>query len=323
MLSGVATVVPTGGSPAYAEPLAGATYPLVLRGDSYLWWRSLGGVLLAPMIWLLLGGVVSTAVLGVAWSAAHRDLEKNAFIEAAGQFRHWEGMLSAHLQIALLIPICVLMVRYVHGVRPGFLWSVEGRPRWRFLAASIGVAMAVFALYIAALPLWGEPLRWQPQEGLWAFVVVIVLVGPLQAAAEEVFFRGYLLQGLGSLVASPWFGVVTSALVFALFHGTQNPALFVSRFAFGVVVGWLVLRTGGLEAAIAAHVINNAFAFLLAGLTSTIAEARTTTAVGWMQSFSGVLTYAIFTVLAVGLAVLMRVRRVVPAADRSAAQRGL
>ena len=58
--------------------------------------------------------------------------------------------------------------------------------------------------------------------------MVIVLTSPLQAAAEEIFFRGYLLQALGSLVAKPWFGVVVSSLVFALLHGTQNLPLFVT-----------------------------------------------------------------------------------------------
>ena len=62
------------------------------------------------------------------------------------------------------------------------------------------------------------------QPGFWGFLMVILLTSPLQAAAEEIFFRGYLMQALGSLVARPWFGVVVSALVFALLHGTAEPA---------------------------------------------------------------------------------------------------
>ena len=97
----------------------------------------------------------------------------------------------------------------------------------------------------------------RPQPGFWGFLVVIILTSPLQAAAEEIFFRGYLMQALGSLVAQPWFGVVVSAVVFALMHGVQNPALFLDRLGFGLLAGFLVWRTGGLEAGIGAHVINN------------------------------------------------------------------
>ena len=85
-------------------------------------------------------------------------------------------------------------------------------------------------------------MHFGPQPGFWGFLVVIVLTSPLQAMAEEIFFRGYLLQALGSLVARPWFGVVVSALVFALLHGLQNPA---------AVRGPAGLRTAGRPAGVA------------------------------------------------------------------------
>lgn len=308
MAGGGASLERGWGSVGLIGPPPGASYPLILRGETYAWWRSLSGVFLAPLFWLLLGGVVGSLVLQVAWRLGDQQLPEAEFFAAAQRFEFWQGMLASHLQIALLIPICFLMVRSWHLVRPGYLWSVEGRPRWRYLLVCLGVAAVVFAVYIATMPLRGQDLTWQPQQGFAAFLVVILLTSPLQAAAEEFLFRGYLLQGLGSLVANPWFGVVTSALVFALFHGTQNLPLFLSRFAFGVVVGWLVLRTGGLEAAIAAHVVNNVFAFTLAGLTSTVAASRTLTQVGWVQAFSDVIVYAIITLIAAGVAVRMGVR---------------
>ena len=58
--------------------------------------------------------------------------------------------------------------------------------------------------------------------------------------------------------------VVGPALLFALAHGAQDPPVFFDRFAFGVVAGVLVIATGGLEAGIAMHVLNNWLAFGLA-----------------------------------------------------------
>ena len=142
------------------------------------------------------------------------------------------------------------------------------------------------------------PARWSPQPGFWGFLVVIILTSPLQAAAEEVFFRGYLMQALGSLVAKPWFGVVVSALVFALLHGTQNLPLFLDRLGFGLLAAVLVWRTGGLEAGIAAHVINNVFAYVLAGLTTSIAEIRAISEIGWVDAAFDVGGFALFAVLA-------------------------
>ncbi|MDO5683547.1 MAG: CPBP family intramembrane metalloprotease [Propionibacteriaceae bacterium] len=311
MASGKTEPTPGWGGAALVPARPGATYPLILRGESYAWWRSASGVLLAPTFWLLFGGAVTSAILSAAWWLGHRETDQQEFFAAAHRFEMWEGMLAAHLQIALLIPICLLMVRSWHLVRPGYLWSVSGAPRWRYLAASFGVAVVVFGAYIASRPLFGSPLVWQPQQGFWVFFLVIILTAPLQAAAEEFLFRGYLLQALGSIVANPWFGVLASALVFALFHGTQNIALFLSRFAFGVVMGILVLRTGGIEAAVAAHVVNNLFAFTLAGLTSTISASRTITEVGWAQAFAEVFNYAVIAVLALVVAWRMKVRTTV------------
>ena len=68
--------------------------------------------------------------------------------------------------------------------------------------------------------------------------------------------------------------MVVSSVVFALLHGTQNLPLFVDRLAFGLLAAVLVWRTGGLEAGIAAHVINNVFAYSVAGLTTSVAALK-------------------------------------------------
>ena len=59
--------------------------------------------------------------------------------------------------------------------------------------------------------------------------------------------------------------VLVPSVLFALAHGFgQSWPVFFDRFAFGVVAGILVIRTGGLEAAIAMHVLNNFLAYGLA-----------------------------------------------------------
>lgn len=292
--------------PAYVPP-AGAHYPQLLRSATSSWWRSIVGILLALWAWLLIGGMVGQVVLAAAWKLGHSDLDREAFFAAARRYEHWEGMLASHLSIITMIPIVLTVLRFVHGVSPRWIWSVSGRIRGRYLVACLGISAVVFAGYVATLPLRGQPLHWQPQPGLAPFLVLIVLVTPFQALAEELMFRGYLMQAIGSLSANPWPGVIGSALLFALFHGSQNPQLFLSRFAFGMVAGWLVVRTGGLEAAVAAHVTNNVFSFLLAGLTGSIAGVRQVTAVGWLQSFSDVITFTIIAVLTALLASRMRV----------------
>ncbi len=279
-------------------PPDGAAYPQILRGPNYVWWRSVLGVIFGLSLFLLLTTVISQAVIGITWSLTGGPAPYPEYYQQAFRFESPIGMLATNLGIATLIPICWVLMAIMHQVRPHWLWSVQAGLRWRYLLICLGVAAVVLNGAVLLSTLVEAPARWSPQPGFWGFLVVIILTSPLQAAAEEVFFRGYLMQALGSLVAKPWFGVVVSALVFALLHGTQNLPLFLDRLGFGLLAAVLVWRTGGLEAGIAAHVINNVFAYVLAGLTSSIAEIRGISEIGWLDAAFDVGGFALFALLA-------------------------
>ena len=216
-------------------------------------------------------------------------------------------MLAMNLGIAVLIPISWVLMMAVHQMRPRWLSSVRPGIRWRYLLGCLGIAVvSLNGVLLLSTLVDDEGLRFSPQPGFWGFLVVIVLTSPLQAVAEEIFFRGYLMQALGSLVAQPWFGVIVSAVVFALLHGLQNPALFVARLAFGVLAGVLVWKTGGLEAGIAAHIVNNVFAYTIAGLTSSIATLKAVREISWVDAAFDVGGFALFAALAYGLFRLLR-----------------
>ena len=57
--------------------------------------------------------------------------------------------------------------------------------------------------------------------------------------------------------------------------------MFVDRFAFGLVAGLLVVLTGGLEAGIAMHVLNNWLAFGLALAFGDMASTLNPTGDSW------------------------------------------
>jgi membrane protease YdiL (CAAX protease family) len=291
-----------------ALPPDGAPYPQILRGPSYVWWRSMLGVVCGLSLYLLMTAVVTQVVLGVSWGAVGAGEAYADFARRALAFELPAGMIAANLGIATLIPICWVLMAIVHQVRPRWLSSVQPRIRWRYLLICAGVALVVLNA-VTLIPLaFRSPPTVAPQPGFWAFLVVIVLTAPLQAAAEEIFFRGYLMQALGSLVAQPWFGVVVSAAIFALMHGVQNPALFLNRLGFGLLAGILVWRTGGLEAGIGAHVINNVCAYVIAGLTSSIAAVRGISSITWLDSGIQLGGFAVFAVLALLIARRMKLR---------------
>lgn len=297
-------------------PADGAAYPQVLRTEGYAWWRSLLGALVGLSLFGLLTAVVSQLIVRLVWTIT-QPVDYRTYYTQAFAFERPVGMVASNLGIITLIPISLVLMLVVHQVRPRWLFSVRPGIRWRYLLVCLGVAVATIGGVQAVSSVVEGVPGFAMQEGFWAFLVVIVLLSPLQAAAEEIFFRGYLLQALGSVVARPWFGVVGSALVFALMHGTQNLPLFCNRLAFGLLAGLLVWRVGGIEAGIAAHVINNVVAYVYAGLTTSFAALKAVRELTWTASAIQVAGFAVFVLLALLVARLMRLRTTV---DRSAVE---
>ena len=100
--------------------------------------------------------------------------------------------------------------------------------------------------------------------------VVVVLTTPLQSAAEEYLFRGYLSQaiaGVGALAAGRARSWPAWSPRRCSRRRTCPPDLptFLDRFAFGLAASAVVWLTGGLEAAIVLHAVNNVLVFVLAG----------------------------------------------------------
>ena len=279
---------------------AGVDYTHVLRTPQASAATSLMGVILGILAFLVVTPLVSQGLAALYWLAIGRPGEFTDTYRSLVGYEVPFGLVVGHAGLAMLIPIAIALVLFLHRVRPGFLSSVVGRVRWRWFALTLAVGFGSLwlVLLLQNITAPGGP-SWAitPQTGALGFILVMLVTTPLQAAAEEYFFRGYLMQSLGSMVASPWFGILVSAAVFTLFHTSTNVALVVDRFAFGVLAGWLVVRTGGLEAAIGAHIANNVSAFFLAAMTTSMAHVKSITEVTWAAAGWDIGRFAFFTLL--------------------------
>ncbi len=230
------------------------------------------------------------------------------------------GLAYVNLVLASAIPIAILVNLALHGLGPGWLMSVARRIRWRFLIACLGLSvLALIATVIVSTVVpqgGGTELSGEANAFTSTtrdFLLVVLILTPLQAAGEEFAFRGYLIQAFGGVFGSRAVAVLLSSLLFALAHGIgQDLPIFVDRFAFGLVAGMLVILTGGLEAGIAMHVLNNFLAFGLALAFTDMSSALNPTGGTWW-SLPGTLTQSlVYLVLATWLARRMGLRRSVP-----------
>lgn len=89
--------------------------------------------------------------------------------------------------------------------------------------------------------------------GMTGFLALALLVGPVM---EEVVFRGYLQSALARRMPA-WAAITITSVVFTLGHGPA--VLWPMYFLYSVAWGWIFVHTRSLQAAIASHVLSNAF----------------------------------------------------------------
>ncbi len=189
--------------------------------------------------------------------------------------------------VALMLPAYALASLIVNGRRVGLISSAAGRLRWRWMLRCGVVAVVVSVVLTALMSLLpGETAGVSTAPNpLWPVTLVIVLLlVPVQAAAEEYVFRGYLMQAIGRWLRHPAFAILLPVPLFVLGH-MYDLLGQVGVGLFAVAAGWLTWRTGGLEAAIALHVVNNLSAFLLSLAAGSDPTAHDTGIVSFLWSF--------------------------------------
>ncbi len=269
-------------------------YHQMLRTWNYAWWKPVVGIVLLFVGMILVAPLVLMPVLmaGVAIEGGPfwESFEKAASFEAVGP----AALLYLNLTLGSMILVCWFVMRVLHRMRPRWLTSVLPKMRWKFFFICVGLSVvALVAQVVVSMLLPGSQEADVSQE-LNEFTrttailgVIVLLTTPLQAAGEEYVFRGYLMQAVGSLfppqlsVYAKWVALIVTATLFAVAHGVQNFPLFFDRFMFGLIAGWLVIRTGGLEAGIAMHILNNFLAFGFALMFSDLTETLNVSEVGW------------------------------------------
>ena len=137
-----------------------------------------------------------------------------------------------------------------------------------------------------------------------ALLIISVLVIPLQAAGEELFFRGYLMQGIGWGTKSPLIALVITSIGFGLLH-LANPEIekygqefIVTYVIMGLFFGIIALMDDGLELAIGVHTINNMYNTVLVSFPGSVLELPTVFKIkeynAWLNFGIGVVIFTFF-----------------------------
>ncbi len=245
-------------------------------------WRYFVGSLLILFTFIIPGGLVSYGLL-VAYvlidsNPATQLLPPEAVIPGEPAVVGVDPLtmyVFYNLAFLLFLWGIYLAVRFLHGRSLRSLITPAARISWKRIGQGFSVFFGLKMVEIGvsyALAPDDFTLNFQANTFLF-FVGWVLLLTPLQIAAEELFCRGYLLQGIGSKFGKGM-GIVLPSLLFMALHG-MNPEVTTQAgwegvfsilgyyFMIGAFLAWLTLKDRTLELALGVHAANNIATFLL------------------------------------------------------------
>jgi uncharacterized protein len=298
-----------------------------MRSRTWGGWRPAVGLLLVTVVYTIaavlvfvIGIIALILAQGPAAVADGSALSDQALTDLSSP----GAVLLVNLVTAVAIPVIWLSWAAVHRMRIGWSSSVVGRLRWRlfpsyvvFALLTIGVGIGV-SLAIAVAGGWEVA---GPVASYGWLLVVVLLTTPLQSAAEEYLFRGYLSQAVAGWIRAPLAGAILAALVsgtlFSFAHLPPDLPSFLYFFLVGLAASAVVWMTGGLEAAIALHTVNNVVIFVLAGALGedVMASAESPAGVPWFDVALTLVALVSFVALVAGSRRRLRPETRTPALD--------
>ncbi len=228
-----------------------------------------------PEVWRLVLGVLATVLVWFAVAGGMLGLAAPFLRQSADGGRLL--LLGFLFTFAGLLLGLVVGLRLFHRRGLGSLMGPAGFSLRQF-AQGAGVVFGIAAA--TALPvLWFLPIDQRIPLGAWLPWVPVALLGVLvQTGAEELAFRGYLMQQLAARFRSRLVWWLLPSILFGLLH--WNPVTFganawlmaLAAGLMGLILADVTARTGNLSAAMGLHFANNTVAILLVAVSGELSD---------------------------------------------------
>ena len=234
------------------------------------WWRYLLGILLTLFFWIVVG-TIATIILFIPIVVLPLGLngaDASTIQEKLQEFLKTRSVTNYIIQNVnfLFFGLGIfLTVKFLHQRKFLTLVSAQAKINFRRLFVGFGAWFSITAVVtIIGFVLEPDNFEFAFNPSAWLILLPCALVlTPIQASTEELFFRGYLIQGLGLITKQPLVLMISNSALFMALHLT-NPEvqrgivwLALYYFAFGVFCSLLTLRDDRLELALGIHAANN------------------------------------------------------------------
>lgn len=243
------------------------------------WWRYCLGFILSILVGYQIIGIIPLCILVIRAIALKYVTLSELLADSTRMLDASYLHVSKNIMLIALMFIFVgaalflwIAVRFIHK-RP-FMSVISGISnkfdfRRYFFAFGMWLVLCCAQLFIA---LQVNPelfhLTFDPVPFFGGLIILLIFL-PIQTGWEEVFMRGYLMQGLGGwMKKSLWPWIITS-VVFGLLHLMNNEVkvngvlVMLPQYILpGMIFGAMALMDERLEIPMGMHFANNLFGIL-------------------------------------------------------------
>ncbi|WP_420632154.1 CPBP family intramembrane glutamic endopeptidase [Candidatus Leptofilum sp.] len=246
------------------------------------WFRYFFGIVLILFFWFVLGGLF--VLVPAFWAVVDDNPETAVNLETGlvDGFDPLVNYIAANLTFVPLIIGVFVVVRFVHGRPFRTIITPAKKLNWRRLGQGFGLWLLLIALASGVEYLLNPEIYTIVLDArrFLFFVLFVLLLTPVQTTAEELLFRGYLLQMTGHLSRNFWVLAIINGILFMVPH-LANPELAASAIllplfylSIGAFFAFITLRDNSAELAIGVHAANNLYAALFANYTNSALQTE-------------------------------------------------
>lgn len=248
-----------------------ATYVEAAGWGKYRWWRYLLGLMIILFAWMVVANfasaIVALALGGKEGVAALSRLDYAAFGSVG-------GFVVVMAGFPVFLAGILIAVSLIHQRHPRTLVTAREKISWTRIGHGFVAGFVPWVLLGGLGQYLLYPNSFSFNSDLKTFVLFVpiaLVITAIQTTTEELFFRGYIVQGASLIWSNRVFLAIVSAVIFTLPHATNPEAqeggwigMFLGYFVgTGLLYAVVSLIDGTTELAIGAHFANNLAYFLL------------------------------------------------------------
>ena len=176
-------------------------------------------------------------------------------------------LLLTGISAAVSILLLYICIEFIHKRKFVSIINTVSKVDWRRILKGAGIWFAILTVgSLIELIIYPGNIKLTFNPNTFIYLLLLsLLVFPLQASFEELFFRGYLMQAVGVLTKKPVIPLMVTSVIFAALHfwngadTVTSVDIVLQVFIIGITLGIITLGENRLETAMGVHIANNIF----------------------------------------------------------------